>query len=228
MAEEKDIDPPVGTVVTIMGMPIGKSPESVMRAINDISEAALGHFTKVEVAHLPNVPLFTAEVVKNNPDELDNEYLATPVGRAASTVFAGSMRTLDDLEDKKEEARLATMSPEEIEAEEERLDAWAKNLKEEARANTLKEIRQGVIESYEIAEKWAITPNVTAREVAHGVAHDMHAHLAYDYGKPGEYRPERTYPTPSQNYQSYYTEQLADEIKARSIRAAKDLFGEGR
>lgn len=223
----EEYDGPIGTVITVMGTPKNASPSEIMRAVNEISEVALGHFTDVEVAHLRDTPLITATALKQAGEDMESEYFATPVGRAAATIFAGAMHHMEKEEDREEAARRAAMSDEEREEEERCRDESAKRIFKKAHENTLREIKEGVENAFDIAEKWSHTPNLSHREVAHGVAHDMYAHLGCDYGKPSEYHPQRDYPPPSQNYQNHYTEQFNTEVQNRSMRSARELFGPG-
>lgn len=73
-----------------------------------------------------------------------------------------------------------------------------------------------------IAEKWSMVPGLTLQEACHGVAHDAYA-LRFNPEVP-RVQPQGDF-NPSRVYGSIYDMTLAEEIQARKIRAAKDLFG---
>lgn len=84
-------------------------------------------------------------------------------------------------------------------------------------------LNQEVNVYHDIAEKWAAKgPDITLREACHGVAHDAYA-LRFDTNVPRP-MPEDPAFNPSKVYGAMYDTNLADEIKARQIRAAKELF----
>lgn len=68
---------------------------------------------------------------------------------------------------------------------------------------------------FDVAEKWANKPALTFAEACHGVAYDTYR-LSH---------PEQPQVMALQEYGNRYDAHYADRIQARSIRAAKDLFG---
>lgn len=226
----EDIQAYLGTVITVMGTPKKINPANAMQAVNDISEVALNYYENVEVAFMEQKPIITAGVVKANPGEYDGEHFATPIMRAAATVFAGAMVSQDELEEAEEEKRRASMSPEEIEEEEEAESRRIRDMIKEGERRSHHEIKEAVVNSFDIAEKWAHTPGLSVREVAHGVAHDLHALYAYDFGKSFDKDKPRNpkYPTPGQAYSKHYDQEFESKISDRSMRAAREMFGEGK
>jgi hypothetical protein len=68
---------------------------------------------------------------------------------------------------------------------------------------------------FDVAEKWANKSNVSLAEACHGVAYDTYR-LSH---------PEQPQVMALQEYGNRFDAHYADRIQARSIRAAKDLFG---
>jgi hypothetical protein len=68
---------------------------------------------------------------------------------------------------------------------------------------------------FDTAKKWANKPNHSVIEVAHGVAYDAYR-IAH---------PEQPEVMAQQSYRLRYDNEYGKAIKARTVRAAKDLFG---
>lgn len=72
-----------------------------------------------------------------------------------------------------------------------------------------------VNEYFEVAQKWGARTELTHMELAHGLANELYKNVMFqrDSFEGGAYRHK-------------YEEHYADQIQARQIKAAKELFGE--
>ena len=225
---EDEVNKLRGNVITVMGIPNDKSPQAVMKLVNEISELAINSMHDVEVAHMTDIPVITAGVVKKYADEDDDEVMATPAGRAAASIYHGYMESIDLDGEKAEQARYDALSEEEKADEKRRIHEAMDERSKESRDREVHQMQDQAANAFDVAEKWSKTPDLSSREVAHGVAHDLHTHYAADFNKLwGKVDPTAVtnYPTPSKVYQNHYDGQFTSEIKNRSIRAAHALFG---
>jgi len=227
---ENEINKIKGNIITIMGVPNDKSPEAMRRLVNELSETALNNMQNVEVAELTNVPVVTASVIhKHAPDDFDeNEaFMNTPIVRAASCIMAATFENDHDEETLARQAAWDALSEEEKEEEIQRRAAFDARMVKESNERTLHEMQEAAANAFDVAEKWAKVPDLSVREVAHGVAHDMHSHYSPDFNKLSSFGGPvgNAYPTPSASYQTHYDGQFTSEIKNRTMRSAEALFG---
>lgn len=228
--DDDSFDGPIGTVITIMGIPKNPKKEGVLQAINEISEAALSQFSNVEIAHLSDTPLINSAYLKEHEKEIDlnerdDELFGKPIGRAVATIMHGVLgaeeREMDNAILKKLEAMSDEERDEMIAARDAENRKWNEN-----RAAGAEHLRQEELaNAFDIAEKWANQPDLSKREVAHGVAYDFHRH----YAKPHAVDLENGHVkmlNPAQDYQNHFNQQFEEDIKQRRIRAAKELFGD--
>jgi hypothetical protein len=237
-----DNQPGPRTVITISGIPHDADPVRLMRVIDDVAEVACEKMQRVEIGMVSGAPDNTLDGILS-PEDIrrireESEYEGTNFHLLMKAQVAGELiigascmaeeRHADnEWESKSEEEKNAI-----IEHNRERSAEWSRKAVQEMQAERTVEIRQ----VFDIANTWATEPELTPMERCHGVAHDIYKIYGVDAksitfdDKP--FIPDsmqKAYPiNAGQAYAQHYESQLSEQIKARSIRAAKDLFGEGR
>jgi hypothetical protein len=82
---------------------------------------------------------------------------------------------------------------------------------------------EAVLHAFGVANRWSTAPELTPRERVHGATRELYHH----YG-PTQARDEHgrfVHVEAGPEYDAHYEAHFAEDIKFRSIRAAKDLFG---
>lgn len=79
-------------------------------------------------------------------------------------------------------------------------------------------------QAFDIAQKWSSGTDLTPRERVHGAVRDLHHHH-HGENQPRDAEGRFVHVNPGEMYAQHYDNHFETEIKARSIRAAKDLFG---
>jgi hypothetical protein len=77
--------------------------------------------------------------------------------------------------------------------------------------------------AFEVAQKWSTGTGLTPRERVHGAVRDLYEHYGEKIGLNQEGR--AVHVSPGNDYDQHFELHFAEDIKMRTIRAAKDLFG---
>lgn len=232
---EEDFDKPLnerkelisGNVITIMGIPKADADANFDAAITDITNYAAKVFERFEIG---STPVYMGEKFDEclideagNP-ETDMQELNTPIGRAAATLFVNVLEQAGQAELDAEEARYNALAPEQRAAEDAQHRENARRIYREASEQAEARRDQQIGMFFETAQKWATLPDLSATERCHGVAHDLYL----QYGVSGGVNPDTGRSVDfnkSNDYGKKYDHNFADDIRMRSIRAAKELFG---
>lgn len=216
-----------GSAITILGIPKVDADSKFHEVLENITDHAARVFERFEIGH---TPVYMGEkfdetlIDEDGNPENDMPELNTPIGRAAATLFVNVLSQADEESMAKEQARRDAMSPEERAAEDAAYRADAKRIYKEASEQAEARRDQQVNEFFDVAQKWATLPDLTATERCHGVAHDFYL----KYGVDGGVDPNTGRGVDfnrSDDYGKKFDHNFADDIRARQIRAAKELFG---
>jgi Ni/Co efflux regulator RcnB len=237
---ENNEGPGPRAVITISGIPRDADPTRMMRVIDDVAEIACERMDNVEVGMATNAPDETMGSMMS-PEDMKTMYegsaalgvnfpLLMKAQVAGQLVMAATMM----LEDQNAEKQWESKSEEEkeaiIEHNRARSEHWDQVALKEMQDKRTNEIRQ----VFDIANTWATEPELTPMERCHGVAHDVYKLYGAD-AKPIRWDSDKevippiiqqAYPiNAGQAYAQHYDTHLSDQIKSRTLRAAKDLFG---
>jgi hypothetical protein len=167
-----------------------------------------------------NAPLIYAE--KDGDKEM-REYVSTGEGKVTMALVMNQYKRDRDRGDIEEKDRFIAMGEEAIKTEDE---ARRKHLREvilEANNAADKRRAEAVLHAFDVANRWSTAPELTPRERVHGATRELYHH----YG-PTQARDEHgrfVHVEAGPEYDAHYEAHFAEDIKFRSIRAAKDLFG---
>jgi hypothetical protein len=205
----------LGSVITIVGQP---KEANTNLATQELYELAGTMFDNFEISHLPSVN------IDNEINEEEGSPFNTPEGRAAAILFSNVLSAADQAEDEAEAARYASLTPEQRQRENDEQRDHYKQMIAELHTNAEQERSKALANYFDVAQKWATYPGLTPVERCHGVAHDLYIQYGPTDGMGADGK--RVQYVRTDDYGSYYNQQLVDQIQSRSIRAAKELFGQ--
>jgi len=188
----------------------------VLRATNAYETIDVINIKDVDL----NAPLIYAE--KDGDKEMQ-EYVSTGEGKVTMALVMNQYKRDRDRGDIEEKDRFIAMGEEAIKTEDE---ARRKHLREailEANNAADKRRAEAVLHAFDVANRWSTAPELTPRERVHGATRELYHH----YG-PTQARDEHgrfVHVEAGPEYDAHYEAHFAEDIKFRSIRAAKDLFG---
>lgn len=226
-------------ILTVSGIPKDTDPVKLMRLIDDVSENVYEKLGQLEVGMVTQAPN-DATMLMMDPQDLA-EMRAMPrlesgsveLVMKAQAACGGIMAATFQLSDDAMESDWAKKPQVEKEAiwEKRRLDSerYEREAVQQLQDERTTEIRQ----AFDIANSWATEPDLTPMERCHGVAHDIYQlygvdKKAFNLSDGQSYVPEsmqKAYQVNAgQAYAQHYDTHLSEQIQARSIRAAKELF----
>lgn len=224
-AKERKADqekPLVGEVVVIMGVP-KEDNYNARTIIAALAEPLRNAYDYLDVVKIKGVDLNApAMYATKEGDKEMVDYVNTGEGRA---VMALTMSQYDRYRDRtaiEEQDHFAKMTPDELKTEDQkRRDHLRKAIDDVSRADE-KRRGEAVVHAFDIAQRWSTLPDLTPRERVHGAVHDMYHHHGAQEMRDEHGRFVKA--NPGNDYAAHYEAHFGNEIKARSIRAAKELF----
>jgi len=228
-------------VITISGIPRDADPVRMLRVVEDVTESVYDKLDSIEIGIAMGAPDITLRDMEMSQEDRTtmregSQLLGTDVHMLMKAQVAGQLIMAATLiiDDLGSEHRWESKSEEEKEEiiahNRERAEEWNRRGIQEMQNKRTTEIRQ----AFDIANTWASEPDLTPMERCHGVAHELYKIYGVD-AKPVRWDGDKevipdiikeAYPiNAGQAYAQHYESQLADQIKSRSIRSAKELFG---
>jgi Ni/Co efflux regulator RcnB len=212
--------PLVGEMVVIMGVP-KKDNYNARTIIPAIGEAVRNAYDFIDVVKIKDVNLHAPLMfAKSEGDEEMLDYINSGEGKALMALFIHQdrqqrLRAIDE-----EDKNFDEMSPE----EQQRMIERVRHLRKESNEAAEKRRLEAVEHAFETAQKWSTGTDLTPRERVHGAVRDLYSRYGETRGADAAGRPMEV--DPGRDYDKHFDTHFVEDIKARSIRAAKDLFGQ--
>jgi len=201
-----DLQPLMGEVVVIMGVPKADN-QNARNLIPAIGETVRNAYEYLDVIKIKDVNLNAPFIFADKEGDRDTrDYVHSGEGRATMALI------MHEYNRDKGRPDLATTGNR-------NRDYLSKVVHD---SNNAEDKRNGeaVVNAFDIAQRWVGLPDLTPRERVHGAVHDLYSRYGYPQHGEGDQVVQ-----PSQEYAQHYESHFAEDIKFRTIRAAKDLFG---
>jgi hypothetical protein len=222
MAKKKQAEalkPLMGEVIVIMGIP--KSNDFEARTIiPTIAEAVTNAYDNIDIIKINDVDLNapTMYAAKEGDQEMI-DYVNTGEGKATMALLMREYQRDRANSAIEERGHFESMSPE----QQERARKHLRRVILDSKEADEKRRAEAVLHAFDIAQKWSSTPELTPRERVHGAVRDLYDHYGETRGTDAKGRSVEV--KPGRDYDKHFELHFAEDIKMRTIRAAKDLFG---